>query len=197
MIPQKLLMYRRKRSAAFHQDETETRRRKKSCGDLFQNGYRVRQSQRGREEEEPGSNSSVWSWLMGLFSWGKMEQNLLSDWPIGCSVCQTSVVHTVERGPVTVTERHGVLKGRPHFYHHLFRFLKTSFRLHQREPKYHCWYMYHSLRTIVYGVVYRCPFSVSSRFKILESSQIDTVLWNLTVSEYPKNKVRKKHFTFI
>lgn len=73
MIPPKLLVYRRTHSDTNLETLRETRRRKKSCGDLFQNGYRVRQGHHGQEEKEgqTGLYHSVWSCLGILCSWGK------------------------------------------------------------------------------------------------------------------------------
>lgn len=73
MIPPKLLVYRRTHSNANSETLQETWRRKKSCGDLFQNGYRVRQGHHGQEEKErqTGLYHSVWSCLRILSNWGK------------------------------------------------------------------------------------------------------------------------------
>lgn len=73
MIPPKLLMYRRTHSDANLETLRETWRRKKSCGDLFQNGYRVRQGHHAQEEKErqAGPYHSVWSCLRILSNWGK------------------------------------------------------------------------------------------------------------------------------
>lgn len=73
MIPPRLLVYRRTESNANLETLQETWRRKKSCGDLFQNGYRVRQGRPGLEEKErrTGLSHSVWSCLCLLCNWGK------------------------------------------------------------------------------------------------------------------------------
>lgn len=73
MIPSKLLVYRRTHSDANLETLPETRRRKKSCGELFQNGYRVRQGHHRREDrdKEPGPCHSVRSGLRILLNWGK------------------------------------------------------------------------------------------------------------------------------
>lgn len=73
MIPPRLLVYRRTESSANLETLPETWRRKKSCGDLFQNGYRVRQGRPGLEEKErrTGLSHSVWSCLCLLCNWGK------------------------------------------------------------------------------------------------------------------------------
>ncbi|XP_039638919.1 calcium-activated potassium channel subunit alpha-1a isoform X22 [Perca fluviatilis] len=72
MIPPKLLVYRRTLSDANSEIVQETWRRKKSCGDLFQNGYRVRQGHHGQEEKQrqTGLYHSVWSCLCILCNWG-------------------------------------------------------------------------------------------------------------------------------
>ncbi|XP_063346910.1 calcium-activated potassium channel subunit alpha-1a isoform X8 [Pelmatolapia mariae] len=72
MIPPKLLVYRRTHSDVNLQTLQETWRRKKSCGDLFQNGYRVRQGHHGQEKKgsQTGLYYSVWSCLHILSSWG-------------------------------------------------------------------------------------------------------------------------------
>lgn len=73
MIPPKLLVYRRTHSNTNLETLQETWRRKKSCGDLFQNGYRVRQGHHGLEDKErqSGLYHSVWSCLRILSNWGK------------------------------------------------------------------------------------------------------------------------------
>ena len=73
MIPPKLLVYRRTHSDANSETLRETWRRKKSCGDLFQNGYRVRQGHHGQEEKRgrTGPYHSLWSCLRILSNWGK------------------------------------------------------------------------------------------------------------------------------
>lgn len=75
MIPPRLLVYRRTESSANLETLPETWRRKKSCGDLFQNGYRVRQGRPGLEEKErrTGLAHSVWSCLCLLCNWGKAQ----------------------------------------------------------------------------------------------------------------------------
>lgn len=73
MIPTKLLVYRRTPSDIILEPSQETRRRKKSCGELFQNGYRVRQIHRGPREPESqtGLFHSVRSCLNTLSNWSK------------------------------------------------------------------------------------------------------------------------------
>lgn len=70
MIPPKLLMYRRTHSDANLETLSETWRRKKSCGELFQNGYRVRQGHHRREDRAKHPHS-VRSGLRILLNWGK------------------------------------------------------------------------------------------------------------------------------
>lgn len=73
MIPPKLLVYRRTHGDACVETRHETRRRKKSCGELFQNGYRVRQGHRGQgmKGRRTGPHHSVCSCVQVLCSWGK------------------------------------------------------------------------------------------------------------------------------
>ncbi|XP_030011725.1 calcium-activated potassium channel subunit alpha-1a isoform X29 [Sphaeramia orbicularis] len=72
MIPPKLLVYRRTHSDIHLDVLRETWRRKKSCGDLFQNGYRVRQGHHGHDgkERQTGFYHSVWSCVHFLCNWG-------------------------------------------------------------------------------------------------------------------------------
>lgn len=73
MIPPKLLVYRRTLSDANLETLPETWRRKKSCGELFQKGYRVRQGHHRQEDgdKQPGPCHSVRSGLRVLLNWGK------------------------------------------------------------------------------------------------------------------------------
>lgn len=73
MIPPKLLVYRREHSDANLETLPETWRRKKSCSDLFQNGYRVRQGHHRQEDrdKQTGTCRSVLSALRVLSNWGK------------------------------------------------------------------------------------------------------------------------------
>lgn len=68
MIPPKLLVYRRTHSDANVDTLPETWRRKKSCGDLFQNGYRVRQGHHRQEDRDKRTGPAP---LRVLFNWGK------------------------------------------------------------------------------------------------------------------------------
>ncbi|XP_035982588.1 calcium-activated potassium channel subunit alpha-1a isoform X27 [Fundulus heteroclitus] len=72
MIPPKLLVYRRTQCDVNLENLQETWRRKKSCGDLFQNGYRVRQSHHGHDHKggQTGFYHSLWSCLHILSNWG-------------------------------------------------------------------------------------------------------------------------------
>lgn len=83
MIPPKLLMDRRTHSDTNLDTLQERWRRKKSCGDLFQNGYRVRQGHHAHEDKgrQTGPYHSVWSCLCILSNWGKSAraQKLLMD----------------------------------------------------------------------------------------------------------------------
>ncbi|XP_055358387.1 calcium-activated potassium channel subunit alpha-1 isoform X16 [Betta splendens] len=71
MIPTKLLVYRRTPSETIPETPQDTRRRKKSCGELFQNGYRVRQIRRRRQERrrQRGYFRSVRSCVRVLANW--------------------------------------------------------------------------------------------------------------------------------
>ena len=73
MIPPKLLVYRRTHSDANLETLPETWRRKKSCSELFQNGYRVRQGHHRQEDrdKQPRPCHSVRSGLRVLLNWGK------------------------------------------------------------------------------------------------------------------------------
>lgn len=73
MIPPKLLVYRRALSDANLEALPATWRRKKSCGELFQKGYRVRQGHHRQEDgdKQPGPCHSVRSGLRVLLNWGK------------------------------------------------------------------------------------------------------------------------------
>lgn len=73
MIPPKLLVYRRTHCDVNLENLQDTWRRKKSCGDLFQNGYRVRQSHHGRDDKsgQTGFYHTFWSCMHILSNWGK------------------------------------------------------------------------------------------------------------------------------
>ncbi|TWW78960.1 Calcium-activated potassium channel subunit alpha-1 BK channel BKCA alpha [Takifugu flavidus] len=80
MIPPKLLVYRRTHSDANVEPLPETRRRKKSCGDLFQNGYRVRQGHHRQEDRDKRTGPRpVRSALRVLFNWGLRFLRALSN----------------------------------------------------------------------------------------------------------------------
>ncbi|KAM4730135.1 calcium-activated potassium channel subunit alpha-1a isoform 4-T4 [Anableps anableps] len=72
MIPPKLLVYRRTHCDVNLENLQETWRRKKSCGDLFQNGYRVRQSHHGQDDKrgQTGFYHTLWSCMHILSNWG-------------------------------------------------------------------------------------------------------------------------------
>lgn len=74
MISSKLLVFRGPRGVLVTEpvEENQTRRRKKSCGDLFQNGYRVRfsTSQPGYGRQKNKQNS-FYSCLRVLSNWCK------------------------------------------------------------------------------------------------------------------------------
>lgn len=73
MLPQKLLMYRRSISDINLETLRENRRRKKSGGDLYHHGYRVKKGYHAREnkEDQTGLCYSVRSYLSILSNWGK------------------------------------------------------------------------------------------------------------------------------
>lgn len=76
MIPTKLLMYRGPRGGAAPRSETrgDTFRRRKSCAELFQKGYRVRLGPRGvamEKERQKGPYLALWTSLNFLSKWGK------------------------------------------------------------------------------------------------------------------------------
>ena len=73
MLPQKLLTYRRSISDINLETLRENRRRKKSGGDLYHHGYRVKKGYHAREnkEDQTGLCYSVRSSLSILSKWGK------------------------------------------------------------------------------------------------------------------------------
>ena len=74
MIPTKMLVYRGPDGGTRSEVSLNTRRRKKSCADLFQNGYRVKMAHGGaggeKEEPDPGQRSLA-SCLRFVSHWGK------------------------------------------------------------------------------------------------------------------------------
>lgn len=94
MIPPKLLVYRRTHCDVNIETVHETWRRKKSCGDLFQNGYRVRPGHHGRRGNgsQSGFYHSVWSCFHVLSNWGKsISAGGLSVYKIMClHVCHSN-----------------------------------------------------------------------------------------------------------
>lgn len=80
MIPTKMLVYRGPDGDTHSKAVHHTRRRKKSCGDLFQNGYRVKLSHtHGPVREEPETHG-VYHTLSSCFRllayWGKTENRV-------------------------------------------------------------------------------------------------------------------------
>lgn len=72
MISSKILVYHYPPSSSKTEVYRPTRRRKKSLGDLFQNGFRVRSGPSASEKEEPQSfGQSVVSCCRVCTSWGK------------------------------------------------------------------------------------------------------------------------------
>lgn len=73
MIPTKMLVYRGPDGGTHSQTISNTRRRKKSTGDLFQKGYRVRMGHGQVSEKE--DQDSIWYNLCACFHvisyWGK------------------------------------------------------------------------------------------------------------------------------
>lgn len=73
MIPTKMLVYRGPDGGTHTQTVSNTRRRKKSTGELFQNGYRVRMGHGQVSEKE--DQDSIWYSLGACFHvisyWGK------------------------------------------------------------------------------------------------------------------------------
>lgn len=72
MITSRLLVFRGPRGALVTETVQESRRRKKSCADLFQNGYRVKlgPGQIG-DGKDSDSQSSLFYCLHVLSNWGK------------------------------------------------------------------------------------------------------------------------------
>ena len=72
MISSKILVYHYPPSSSKTEVYRPTRRRKKSLGDLFQNGFRVRSGPSAAEKEDPQSfGQSVVSCCRVCTSWGK------------------------------------------------------------------------------------------------------------------------------
>lgn len=76
MIPSKILVYHHPPSATTTEVCTPSRRRRKSLGDLFHKGYRVRSRPAASEKEEP---ENFWQSLVACCrvcaSWGKALPN--------------------------------------------------------------------------------------------------------------------------
>lgn len=73
MIPGKILVYHSPSGGTRTETYKSTRRRKKSLGELFQNGYRVKAGHNIPEKEEQHSfrNSLVSCYRVGSY-WGKV-----------------------------------------------------------------------------------------------------------------------------
>lgn len=72
MIPTKMLVYRGADGGTVSGTVTNTRRRKKSTGELFQKGYRVRMGHgQVSEKEDQGLCHSIGSCLHVISYWGK------------------------------------------------------------------------------------------------------------------------------
>lgn len=76
MIPSKILVYHHPPSATTTEVRTPSRPRRKSLGDLFRKGYRVRSGPAAPEKEEP---ENLWQSLVACYrvcaSWGKALPN--------------------------------------------------------------------------------------------------------------------------
>lgn len=76
MIPTKILVYHHPPQSTSTEGYRPTRRRKKTLGDLFHNGYRVRSGPAASEKEEP---QNFWQSLVSCCrvcaSWGKVPPN--------------------------------------------------------------------------------------------------------------------------
>lgn len=89
MIPSKILVYHPPPSSTSAEVYRPTRRRKKSLGDLFHKGYRVRSGPAAPEEGPQNGWRSVVSGCRVCASWGKDPPNpaltpLISHIPGGC-----------------------------------------------------------------------------------------------------------------
>lgn len=71
MISSKLLVFRGPRGALVTETVQESVRRKKSCGELFQNGYRVKLGPGQTGDGRSDSQSSFFYCLHVLSKWGK------------------------------------------------------------------------------------------------------------------------------
>lgn len=80
MIPTKMLVYRGPDGDTHSEAVHHTRKRKKSCGDLFQNGYRVKLSHThvlvGEETGRDGMYHTLSSCFRVLAYWGKVENHV-------------------------------------------------------------------------------------------------------------------------
>ena len=77
MIPTKMLVYRGPDGNTRAEVLPSTRRRKKSCGELFHNGYRVKMTHghglTGEKEEQDGLHHTLSSCFHVISYWGKNE----------------------------------------------------------------------------------------------------------------------------
>lgn len=72
MIPGKILVYRAPEGATRSEVYKSTRRRKKSLGDLYQNGYRIKAGPTGRDKPDAsGWSQSLASCYRMACYWGK------------------------------------------------------------------------------------------------------------------------------
>lgn len=71
MISSKLLVFRGPRGALVTETVQESIRRKKSCGELFQNGYRVKSGPGQTGDGRSDSQGSFFYCLHVLSKWGK------------------------------------------------------------------------------------------------------------------------------
>lgn len=90
MIPTKMLVYRGPDGDTLSEAVHNTRRRKKSCADLFQNGYRVKLSHAHgpvREENRAdGASHTLASCFRLLAYWGK-EWTRITSVLLNCCQC--------------------------------------------------------------------------------------------------------------
>lgn len=71
MIPTKMLVYRSPDGATRTETLQNTRRRKKSCGELFHNGYRVKMIHGAEREESHSCQHTLSSCFHAVSYWGK------------------------------------------------------------------------------------------------------------------------------
>lgn len=80
MIPTKMLVYRGPDGGTHSQTISNTRRRKKSTGELFQKGYRVRMGhgQVSEKEDQDSICYNFGSCVHVISYWGKTCRNVLA-----------------------------------------------------------------------------------------------------------------------